>query len=110
MRRAPMVGMAGRREQRRRTPMQPFHRPRRTASEQLAGFTSPPQHFQPLPPPTGPPPFRFDLATALGADAVAAIEQAGTLVFHTVGDTGGVKSPQPQEIVAMWMENDFTVL
>ena len=88
-----------------------FGRPLRSASDQLAGAVDaariPPQVFQPLPPPTGQPPFRLELDTVIGAEAVAAIEQAGALVFHAVGDTGGVKSPEPQAIVAMWMENDL---
>lgn len=89
-----------------------FARPRRSATEQLAGgATRPPrQVFQPLPPPTGQPPFRLDLATVIGADSINAIEQAGTLVFHADGDTGGVTAPQPQQIVAMWMEHDFDAL
>jgi hypothetical protein len=91
-----------------------FGRPLRAASEQLAGAVDaariPPQVFQPLPPPTGQPPFRLELESVIGAEAVAAIEQAGALVFHAVGDTGGVKSPEPQAIVAMWMENDFATL
>jgi hypothetical protein len=87
-----------------------FSRPRRSASEQLAGAAEsycPPQPFQPLPPPAGEPPFRLELESVVGSEAVAAIEKAGVLVFHTVGDTGGVKSPQSQEIVTMWMERDF---
>jgi hypothetical protein len=76
-----------------------------------AGGPPPPrQVVQPLPPPTGAPPFRLGLEAVIGAEAVAAIEQAGTLVFHTVGDTGGVKSPESQEIVTMWMENDVDTL
>jgi acid phosphatase type 7 len=86
-----------------------FGRPRRSASEQLTGVATrpPPQVFQPLPPPTGEPPYRLDLASVIGDAAVAAIEEAGTLVFHTVGDTGGVNSPQPQQIVADWMDHDL---
>ena len=58
------------------------------------GSTRPPdQLFQPLPPPTGQPPFRLELASVLGQPAVDGIEQAGTLVLHAVGDTGGVTSP-----------------
>lgn len=89
-----------------------FGRPRRSASEQLAGTGAPPppQVFQPLPAPSGAPPFRLDLATVIGAAAVKAIEDLGTLVFHTVGDSGGVNSPQPQQIVADWMVNDLTTL
>jgi 3',5'-cyclic AMP phosphodiesterase CpdA len=66
------------------------------------------QRFEPLPPPTGPFPYRLELQTILGPDAVTAIQQAGQLVWHMVGDTGGVKSPQPQQIVADTMGRDFT--
>jgi acid phosphatase type 7 len=87
-----------------------FGRPRRSASEQLAGGASAPpprQVFQALPPPTGEPPFRLDLSAVIGSEAIAAIEQAGQLAFHAVGDTGGVNAPQPQQIVADWMDNDL---
>jgi calcineurin-like phosphoesterase family protein len=90
-----------------------FGRPRRSASEQLAGgggAPPPPQVFQPLPAPTGASPFRLDLATVIGTDAAKAIETLGTLVFHAVGDSGGVNSPQPQQIVADWMDNDLSTL
>src|SRR5438270_5338634 len=89
-----------------------FGRAHRSASEQLAGGATrpPPQVFQPLPAPTGQPPFRLELASVLGADAVKAIEDAGTLVFHADGDTGGVTSPQPQQIVATWLEHDLETL
>jgi hypothetical protein len=90
-----------------------FGRKRRTASEQLAGGGAappPPQIFQPLPAPTGAPPYRLDLATVIGAAAAKAIEDVGALVFHAVGDSGGVNSPQPQQIVANWMDNDLTTL
>jgi hypothetical protein len=50
------------------------------------------------------------LATVIGAEAAQAIEELGTLVFHAVGDSGGVNSPQPQQIVADWMENDFATV
>jgi hypothetical protein len=93
-------------------PANTFGRPRRSATEQLAGGATrpPPQVFQPLPAATGQPPFRLELASVIGAPAVAAIEQAGTLVFHAVGDTGGVTSPQAQQIVANWMEHDCETL
>jgi acid phosphatase type 7 len=93
-------------------PPHTFGRPRRSAEDQLAGGGAPPppQVFQPLPPPTGAPPFRLDLATVIGADATDAIEKSGALVFHAVGDTGGVNAPQPQQIVADWMDNDLSSL
>lgn len=89
-----------------------FFRPRLSAAASLAGpqTLGPPQVFEELPPPTGAPPFRLDLAAVIGNDAAAAIGVAGSLVFHTVGDTGGVKSPEPQEIVAQWMEHDLEAL
>lgn len=94
------------------TPEAFFYKPRLTAQSSLAGPVSlgPPQVFQPLPPPTGAAPYRLDLAALLGDAAVKAIADRKLLVFHTVGDTGGVKSPEPQEIVSQWMEHDFDAL
>jgi acid phosphatase type 7 len=43
----------------------------------------------------------------VGAGAVKAIERQKTMVFHTVGDTGGIKEPRFQESVAAAMERDF---
>ncbi len=37
-----------------------------------------------------------------------AIRAAGKMVFHIVGDTGGVKAPQSQQLVVSHMENDFS--
>ena len=91
-----------------------FGRPRRSAAEQLAGGPgeegagalaerapgAPSQPFRPLPKPTGKPPFRLKLEKVIGSARTKAIERDGVIVFHTFGDSGGVKSPQPQEIVA----------
>ncbi len=79
--------------------------PGASAARQTAGLRGT-QPFRPLPPPTGQPPYRLALDTVLGPDQVAAITRAGRLVLHIVGDTGGVKAPQPQQIVAMHMEDD----
>jgi hypothetical protein len=38
----------------------------------------------------------LDLAAVLGAGLVQRLRDAGRLVFHTVGDTGGVKRPEFQ--------------
>lgn len=65
------------------------------------------QRFQPLPTPTGAAPYHFDLATALGADGISKVQQAGKLVLHCVGDTGGVKNGSPQQIVVQHMEADL---
>ncbi len=42
-----------------------------------------------------------------GAARVAAIEQSGQIVFHSVGDTGSVKGPATQSLVADKMVADF---
>jgi hypothetical protein len=66
------------------------------------------QTFQPLPLPTGAFPYRLALDEVVGSDGVVAIRNFGKLVLHMMGDTGGVKSPQSQHIVATTMEKDFT--
>lgn len=79
-----------------------------TAEAQLSkrhGFRAN-QRFEPLPAPTGAQPYRLDLESVVGADAVSRIRAERRLVFHCAGDTGGVKSPQPQQIVAYWMDQD----
>jgi hypothetical protein len=61
--------------------------------------------FQPLPPPDGPAPFRYDLSQLLTAEDVQQITDAGVLVFHTVGDTGDYRGQQ-QVFVADMMTTD----
>jgi hypothetical protein len=61
------------------------------------------QPFMPLPAPRGPWPFRLELADVIGAETMAAIERAGHLRFHSVGDSGGVPDPAPQQAVATAM-------
>lgn len=64
--------------------------------------------LQPLPAPTGSKPFRLDLEQIVPA-AVAAARKAGGMAFHMVGDTGGVKDPKPQLLVAQALEHDAGV-
>ncbi len=66
------------------------------------------QPFRPLPPPTSAPPYRMDLAHILPAEQISAIEQAGRLVLHMVGDTGGINNGGPQHLVAAAMTADIT--
>jgi acid phosphatase type 7 len=68
----------------------------------------PPQPWRDLPPPTGAPPFRMALDSILALESIASITNSGTLVFHAVGDTGGVNTPTQIENVASYMESDFT--
>lgn len=65
------------------------------------------QPFRPLPAPRGPWPYRLSLADVLGPSEAAAIERAGHVRFHAVGDTGGVPDPAPQLAVAAAMVSDL---
>ena len=92
------------------------------ASRVPNGFTSDPPGFQTekdprgkgsgtwfdLPPATGAPPYRVDLSTVIGEHAVAQISSRKRMVFHTVGDTGGVNTTTYQQQVATYMELDFS--
>jgi acid phosphatase type 7 len=69
----------------------------------------PSQNFRPLPPPTGPAPYRLSLAEILPPEQIESIRASGRMVFHTAGDTGGVKSPVPQMMVFKQMQRDFEV-
>lgn len=62
--------------------------------------------FEPLPTPIGQPPYHFDLETVLPGIGDLA-QQLGKLVFHTVGDTGGVKNADYQAAVAAQMKTDL---
>jgi hypothetical protein len=48
------------------------------------------------------------LADVLGSAVVQQIQSAGQIVFHSVGDTGGVKEPSHQFAVADAMTDDLT--
>src|SRR5262249_23269232 len=74
---------------------------------QAAGVTAfklPHYPFQALPSPNGPAPYRFDLSQLLSAADVTRISN-GSLVFHTVGDTGDFRGRQ-QDFVARLMTQD----
>jgi hypothetical protein len=65
------------------------------------------KHFEPLPTPLGLPPYHFDLETVVpGIGETTA--RLGQLVFHAVGDTGGVKNSDYQSAVAASMKTDLT--
>jgi hypothetical protein len=72
---------------------------------QAAGFHAPHYPFQPLPKPKDPAPYRYDLSQLLSAADVKNIKDSGTLVFHTVGDTGDFRGQQ-QDFVAALMTHD----
>jgi hypothetical protein len=66
--------------------------------------------LQAIPTPAAGASLTMTLADALGdggAAAVAAIQKSGQIVFHSLGDTGSVKGPETQSLVADKMVSDF---
>jgi hypothetical protein len=81
-----------------------FHRPRQPGAS-LAHHPVPhTTKFQPNIAKTAQPAFEMDLSAVLPADGVKEITEAGRMAFHFVGDTGGVKNPEPQKLVARGQE------
>lgn len=72
----------------------------------LSTVTHGSQKFQPLPDPMRNPPYHYDLESAIPGVTEKA-QQQGKIVFHTVGDTGGVKNPDYQASVAAAMKGDL---
>lgn len=66
------------------------------------------QPWRDLPPAPGLPPYRMNLDAIIDAQTMATIEQSGKLVFHSVGDTGGVNTPTYIDGVTRFMECDIT--
>lgn len=87
-----------------------FHRPRQPGAS-LAHHPVPRiTRFQPIPDDYKAgraPPFEMDLSAVLPADEVTEITDAGSMSFHCVGDTGGVKNPEPQKLVARGLEESL---
>jgi acid phosphatase type 7 len=69
--------------------------------------TSQEQVIQPLPVPRPTGELALDLADVISADAIKTITNNQKMVFHTVGDTGGVQIPNPQLAVADSMVVDL---
>ena len=63
--------------------------------------------FQPLPRPLGLAPYHYDLAENF-PEVAAAIKDAKRMVFHVVGDTGGIQDGTPQNNVAEQMVDHLT--
>ncbi len=66
-----------------------------------------PAVFQPLPKPTGAAPYHLDIKTIISDTAYQQISNSKKMLFHITGDTGGVKNPVDQQIVADHMEMQF---
>lgn len=63
--------------------------------------------FQPLPPPTGKPPFHLNIGIIISAPDFNKIIKTKKMIFHLTGDVGGVKNPQDQILVTDHMEMQF---
>ena len=52
-------------------------------------------------------PFRMDLGEVLTPGEIHEITQSGSMSFHCMGDTGGVKNPEPQRLVERGLEQSL---
>ncbi|WP_428328740.1 metallophosphoesterase family protein [Mucilaginibacter sp.] len=77
-----------------------------TGIQPLSPLTHRTQRFQPLPAPLGEPPYHYDIEAAIPG-IIQKAQTAKKIVFHTVGDTGGIKTPDYQAMVAAAMKRDL---
>jgi acid phosphatase type 7 len=63
------------------------------------------QKFQDLPIATADAPYHLSLDDILSPNEINKIKSDGSIRFHCVGDTGGIKHPVPQQLVAYAMES-----
>src|SRR5579863_9225821 len=63
--------------------------------------------YQPLPKPLGTPPYQYVLEEHF-PDIDKNISKAGSMVFHVLGDSGGVKDGEFQDFVAEQMVKDLS--
>ncbi|HEY0418102.1 MAG TPA: metallophosphoesterase [Acetobacteraceae bacterium] len=67
--------------------------------------------FEPIPAafkPNRPAPFHMDISEVLPPATMQTISRTGRMAFHCMGDTGGVKRPEVQHLVAQGMERSLT--
>jgi hypothetical protein len=83
-----------------------FHDPSTPQVQRQRASVRSSQPFRPLPPPTGSFPYHLALSDVLSPEKMQQITTSGRLVFHMVGDTGGVMTPVPQMNVATQMDAD----
>lgn len=76
-----------------------FRTPDGSAAESPGRAKRSKKGFRPLPPPTGPAPYHLNLAAVLPT-RTRAVQNAGQLDFHVVGDTGGLNGTGAQQNVA----------
>jgi len=68
------------------------------------------QPWRDLPPPSGLPPFRINLQSILDPNTYQQIVTDKLLVFHSVGDTGGVTTPTYIDGVSHFMQCDMNYI
>jgi len=90
--------------------MTTFHRPRQPGAS--LAQRAPPRNtkFEPIPDRFAQgriAPFRMDLGDVLAAGELQEITKAGSMAFHCMGDTGGVKDPEPQKLVERGLEQSL---
>ncbi len=95
------------RHRRRQFNNRPAARYGQGASIQQRPMARPSQVYRAAPLSMRPAPYHLALEAVLPPERIEHIRSTGRLVFHCIGDTGGVKSPEPQHIVVMHMERDF---
>src|SRR5215467_8079603 len=59
----------------------------------------PTQPWRDLPKPTGQSPYHLSLDSVLSSEAMNTISKSGRMIFHAVGDTGGINTPTQIENV-----------
>ncbi len=87
------------------------HRPRQPGAALAQNAAPRIIEFEPIPAAFTPRralPYRMDLSEIVGDKEVKDITDAGRMTFHCIGDTGGVKHPEPQGLVARGLEESLT--
>ena len=90
--------------------MASFHRPRQPGASLARRAIPRNTGFEPIPARFAQgrqAPFRMDLGEVLTAGELQEITQAGSMAFHCMGDTGGVKNPEPQRLVERGLEQSL---
>jgi hypothetical protein len=90
--------------------MTTYHRARQPGASLAQRATPRITSFQPIPAEYAKDrrgPFRMDLSEVLTADEMQEITAAGSMSFHCMGDTGGVKNPEPQQLVERGLEQSL---
>ena len=83
-------------------------KPKRAFNDPVSILKSDPK-FNPIPDQHVPPAdFTYDVAKALTADKMEAIKEAGKIVFHSFGDSGGIYGTDIQTALAVQMEEQIT--